>query len=39
MEFPELNDANNFQLYTPFIGWLAIYIGLRLRITPSENDK
>ncbi len=38
MDFFESHDLNQWQLYTPFIGWLVIYIGLQLRITPVDDE-
>ena len=38
MEFLQSHDLNHWQLYTPLLGWLVIYIGLQLRVTKVEDE-
>ena len=39
MEFLELQDLNHWQLWTPLIGGLIFYIGLRIRVLRDEEEK
>ena len=39
MEFIESHSLNHWQIWTPLIGWLIIYIGLNIRITKLEDNE
>ncbi len=39
MEFLESNNLNHWQLYTPLLGYLIIYIGLKIRLREVDSDE
>jgi len=38
MEFLESNNLNHWQLYTPLLGYLIIYVGIKLRVRRVDED-
>ena len=39
MEFLESNNLNHWQLWTPLIGGILLYIGLRIKVTEIDPDE
>ena len=39
MGFLQSNDINHWQLWTPLIGGLIFYIGLRVRVVKVEEEE
>lgn len=39
MGFLEVHDVNYWQLWTPLIGGIILYIGLRVRVVRVEDEE
>ncbi|KGG14144.1 hypothetical protein EV05_0033 [Prochlorococcus sp. MIT 0601] len=38
MDFLGSDNLNHWQLWSPLIGWIIIYVGLSIRITETKKE-